>query len=154
MITADIRDCIGRSVLCWLATVDAEGWPSVSPKEVFAAADDSRLVIAHIASPGTVRNLRSSPKACASFVDVFVQKGFKLKGTARVVPAADAEYETLVPPLRDMTGGQFPIHAVIVLTVEAVESIVAPSYRLFPERTEADQVAAAMRTYGVAPRSG
>lgn len=154
MITAAVRDCIERSVLCWLATVDVDGCPSVSPKEVFAAADDSRLVIAHIASPGSVRNLRSNPHACASFIDVFVQKGFKLKGRARVIAAADADYASVVGPLRAMTGGVFPIHAVIELTVGAVEPIVAPSYRLFPDRTEADQVAAAMRTYGVVPRSG
>jgi len=47
-----------RSVLCWLATVDAHGQPNVSPKEVFAAFDEKHLVIAHIASPLSVKNIQ------------------------------------------------------------------------------------------------
>ncbi|MDO9158010.1 MAG: hypothetical protein Q7U45_01030, partial [Burkholderiaceae bacterium] len=50
------------------------------------------------------------------------------------------------------TQGKFPIRAAILVTVTAVEPIVAPSYRLFPsDTTEASQVASAMRTYGVVP---
>jgi predicted pyridoxine 5'-phosphate oxidase superfamily flavin-nucleotide-binding protein len=64
-------------VLCWLATVDEAGRPNVSPKEIFTAHGDDHLLIAHLASPGSVRNLRARPEVCVSFVDVFVQKGFK-----------------------------------------------------------------------------
>jgi len=48
---------LGGSVLCWLATVDAQGQPHVSPKEVFAVFDEQHLVIAHIASPTSVKNV-------------------------------------------------------------------------------------------------
>lgn len=30
-----LRAAIETSVLCWLATVDADGQPNVSPKEIF-----------------------------------------------------------------------------------------------------------------------
>ncbi|WP_353245052.1 pyridoxamine 5'-phosphate oxidase family protein, partial [Limnohabitans sp.] len=33
-----VQEAARRSVLCWLATVDAEGQPNVSPKEVWAIA--------------------------------------------------------------------------------------------------------------------
>ena len=78
---------IQRSVLCWLATADAQGQPNVSPKEVFAAFDEQRLVIAHIASPISVKNIQQNPKVCVSLIDIFVQKGWKLIGTAQYVNA-------------------------------------------------------------------
>lgn len=84
-LSADIRRLIDRCVLCWLATVDPEGGPTVSPKEIFEALGDDRLLIAHIASPGSVRNLEHNPRVCVSLVDVFVQKGWKLSGSARVI---------------------------------------------------------------------
>ncbi|WP_313952801.1 pyridoxamine 5'-phosphate oxidase family protein [Accumulibacter sp.] len=37
MLTDDVLNYIKRSVLCWLATADADGAPNVSPKEVFCA---------------------------------------------------------------------------------------------------------------------
>jgi hypothetical protein len=58
MLTEEITDCAGRATLCWLATVDATGQPNVSPKEVFAVFDAQHLVIAHIASPTSVRNIQ------------------------------------------------------------------------------------------------
>lgn len=51
MFNDDIRKRVQRSVLCWLATVDAQGQPNVSPKEVFALVGDNRLLIAPIVAP-------------------------------------------------------------------------------------------------------
>ena len=53
-----------------------------------------------------------------------------------------------------MAGPRYPIHSVIVLEVDAVEPIIAPSYQLHPtETTETSQIASALRTYGVQVRS-
>ena len=146
----DVRHAAERSVLCWLATVDAAGQPNVTPKEVFAVADDDHLVIANIASPGSAANVAQNPKVCVSFVDVFVQKGFKVVGVASDVQPSDAAFARWVEPLRALAGDRYPIRSVIVVRVTAVEAIVAPSYWLFPsERTEASQVDAALRAYGV-----
>lgn len=148
-----VQKSIQSSVLCWLATVDASGQPHVSPKEVFAVVDAQHVVIAHIASPHTVRNIASNPKVCLSFVDVFVQKGFKLQGHARMVASGDADYSALAAPLLAMVGGKFKIPAVIVVQVQAVDPILAPSYRFYPQdTTEQNQIDAAMRRYGVRPR--
>lgn len=152
MLSPDILQSIDRSVLCWLATVDGQGQPNVSPKEIFATFDDAHVVIANIASPQSVRNIRQNPKVCMSFIDVFVQKGYKLHGRARIVPTGDAEFATLAAPLLAMTGDAFPIHSVIHLQVLEAEPILAPSYRLVSGTTEATQVASAMKTYGVMPR--
>lgn len=149
-LTDAVREAARRSVLCWLATVDAEGQPNVSPKEVWTIADDQHVVVAHIASPISTRNIAQHPQVCLSFVDVFVQKGFKLVGTAREVRAGDAEFATWVEPLLAMVGQRFTIQSVLVVHVRSVSAIVAPSYRFYPDdTTEALQVASAMRTYNV-----
>lgn len=147
-LTQAVRDAARRSVLCWLATVDAKGQPNVSPKEVWAIFDEGHVVVAHIASPQTVRNIAQQPQVCLSFVDVFVQKGFKLQGAARVVPAQASDFAPWAAPLVPMVAGRFVIQSVLVIRVDRVEPIVAPSYRFYPdETTEASQVQAAMRAY-------
>ena len=155
MLPPDLLNSAKRSVLCWLATVDEIGQPNVSPKEIFAPFDDDHLVIANIASPTSVRNLRKNHQVCVSFIDVFVQKGFKVVGTARNIGPEDPEFQYWSAPLHALAGPRFPLRSVIVVKATAVEPIVAPSYRLYPaETTEQSQVESAMRTYGVQPGDG
>ncbi len=153
-LTDAVRASAQGSVLCWLATVDADGQPNVSPKEVWAIADDQHVVVAHIASPISARNIAQQPQVCLSFVDVFVQKGFKLKGTAHEVRADEPDFTRWAQPLLAMVGQRFVVQSVLVIRVTAVSPIVAPSYRFYAdETTEQAQVASAMRTYGVQPHT-
>lgn len=149
-ITPEVKQAIQRSVLCWVATVDAQGQPHVSPKEVFAVVDDRHVVVANIASPTTVRNVQNNAKVCASFLDIWVQKGVKLLGMARYLLHHEAGFADWAKPLQAQVGDRFPIHGVVVIEVQSVEAIWAPSYRLYPqETTEASQREAACQAYGV-----
>lgn len=155
VITTDVRASIERSVLCWLATSDEDGQPNVSPKEVFAVADDQHIVVANIASPRSAKNIRVNQKVCLSFVDIFVQKGFKVIGTAVELRPSEPEYSHRVSPLLTLAGDRYPIHSICRVSVITAEPIVAPSYRLFPtETTEASQIQSALRTYGVVQNKG
>jgi uncharacterized protein len=149
MLTAEVLRLMESSVLCWLATVDADGAPHVSPKEIFVPFGSDTVLVAHIASPNTVRNIRTCPKVCLSFVEVFIQKGFKLQGHASIVTPQDAAFAEVAEPLIAKAGAKFPVHSVICIKVERVEPILAPSYRLFPGTTEETRVASALKTYGV-----
>jgi uncharacterized protein len=140
-----------KSILCWLATVDADGCPNVTPKEIFCAYGRNTFLIANIASPGSARNITAHASVCVSFVDPFVQKGFKLKGSARLVQAAEDGFSTFADPLAQMAGPRFPFASLFVVAVVSVEPIVAPSYRLCPQTSEAAQVESAMKAYGVRP---
>ncbi len=152
LLNESLREAARRSGLCWLATVDAKGQPNVSPKEVWAVFDDQHVVVANIASPVSARNIAQQPQVCLSFVDVFVQKGFKLKGSAHEVLADDSAFAFWAAPLLAMVGQRFVIHSVLVIRVTSVAPIVAPSYRFYPdETTEASQIASAMRAYNVHP---
>ena len=153
MIDDRVKQSIKSSVLCWLATVDESGQPHVSPKEIFAAFDERHLVVAHIASPHTVRNIASNPKVCLSFVDVFVQKGFKIQGSAQVVQSNHMDYLKWAEPLVQMIAGKFKISSVVLVEIQRVDPILAPSYQFYPgETTEQNQIEAAMQRYGVKPR--
>ncbi|MGJ4730749.1 pyridoxamine 5'-phosphate oxidase family protein [Luteimonas sp. SDU101] len=144
----EVAQIAARSVLCWLATVDGDGQPSVSPKELFAIVDANHVVIANIASPASARNLRAQPRVCVSFIDVLVQKGWKVFGTAHEVRPADEGFASWAAPLLDRAGTRFPLRSVFVVRATALRRILAPSYLLYPhETTEASQVAAARAAY-------
>ncbi|MEM9340136.1 MAG: pyridoxamine 5'-phosphate oxidase family protein, partial [Bacteroidota bacterium] len=81
----EVKKSIEESVLCWLATSTPSGEPNVSPKEVFSPYGDHHIIVANIASPNTVKNILSNANVCISFIDIFVQKGFQIKGKARIV---------------------------------------------------------------------
>ena len=150
LMTDAVRQAARSSVLCWLATVDDQGQPNVSPKEVWAIADDRHVVVANIASPVSVRNIAQQPRVCLSFVDVLVQKGFKLQGTARELLPTHADYAGWAAPLLAMAGDRIPVRSVLLITANSIQPIVAPSYWLFPEATtESSQIEAALRSYGL-----
>lgn len=74
MLSSMAIDYANRSVLCWLATCDAQGQPNVSPKEVFAQKG-CKLI-------GTARNLK--PRAAeyaqhAAPLEAMVQGLFEIR---------------------------------------------------------------------------
>ncbi len=150
LLSQEVAQAAESSVLCWLATVSPDGQPHVSPKEIFCVLDGQHIVVAHIASPTTASHVQACPQVCVSFVDVFVQKGFKVLGAASYVDRNHPEFLRWADTLLQKAGPRFPVHGVIVVLAQSVSPILAPSYRLYPDTsTEADQVASALRTYRV-----
>ena len=148
MLTQEIKNYIDKSVLCWLASSSSENIPNVSPKEVFTYYGTSNIIIANIASPQTVRNIKANNKVCISFIDVFIQKGFQLKGVAEIITKANEEFKELENVLLEMTGGKFPFASITKITIQKTKAIIAPRYILFPETTEEEQIESAKKTYG------
>lgn len=151
-----VRTDIKNSVLCWLATVDADGTPNVSPKEIFGSYGDDHIVVADIASTNTVRNLHAHAtaphsNACVSFIDVFRQRGFKIVGQARIIAPDEPDFAVFGADLLQMAGADFPIRHVIAIKISRISRIWAPSYKLFPERSEQQRMQSAYDTYGVTP---
>lgn len=151
MITDEIRAYIDKSVLCWLATANGQNEPNVSPKEMFTLYDEKTLLVANIASPNTTQNIEINSNVCVSFLDIFVQKGFKLKGVAKIINKADIDYDKKLKVLTNLFTDKFPIKSIIEIDLKTVDKIVAPSYYLHPETTEESQIESAMMTYKVQP---
>ncbi len=144
-------ESIDESVLCWLATISADGVPNVTPKQIFTHHDDT-LLIAHIASANTVANIQANPNVCVSMVEVFAKRGFKYVGTAEYFDAESAEYQELAPKLTEIAGPDFPVLGVIQVRIDVIEAIMSPSWRIFPKRTIAERKAMTMtEDYGVRP---
>jgi uncharacterized protein len=144
--TEEFNDHLKRSVLCWLATIGEDGFPNVSPKEIFVSSN-GRILIAHVASPISVRNITGNPNVCVSFVDVFTQRGFKVTGRARILEPENPEFAEIAQPLKQIATERFPVRAVIEVEPLRLARILAPRYHLFADTTEAAQVGRAVRTY-------
>ena len=147
-----VRLDIRNSVLCWLATIDDQGTPNVSPKEIFASYGDDRIAIADIASSGSVENARLRPRVCVSFVDVFRQRGFKITGRAEIVQPQDPSFAEIGAELLQMAGADFSVRNIICVEIEKIARIWAPSYKVFPNRREDERMQIAYDTYVVQPK--
>ena len=148
-LTAEIKEYMDKSVLCWLATVSPNHIPNVSPKEIFTYYGSGTIIVANIASPRTVKNIRGNENVCVSFIDVLVQKGFQVKGKARILGKTDTEFPQMEKILTKMTGGDFPFATITEIRVEEVKPIIAPKYILYPRTTEREQVESAKKAYGL-----
>ena len=150
MLTDEIKKYVNQSVLCWLATSSTDHIPNVSPKEIFHFHGDSNITIANIASPQSIKNINENNKVCVSFIDILVQKGYQLKGTASIIYKKDPLFEVIAQPLFKMAGDQFPFGSIINIEVTFAKPILAPSYMLYPETTtEAKQIENALKTYKI-----
>ena len=149
MITEEIAKSIGSSVLCWLATVSEDGLPNVSPKEAFLHDGEGKILVANIASPKTVRNIDQTKNVCLSFVNVFIQKGYKITGKAKVWNPGSVGYEDRLRKLISEIGETFPIISIIEIDPTETEEIIAPSYRLFPDSGPLDRIRESLSTYEV-----
>lgn len=147
-LTTAIKEYMDRCTLCWLATASAENVPNVSPKEIFNYYGTDKIIIANIASPQTVRNIQQNENVCLSFIDILVQKGFQIKGKAKIIEKTDQEFSEMERILTKMTGGDFPFSTITQVAIERVKPIIAPKYILYPETTEEQQIESAKKTYG------
>jgi len=147
-LTTAIKESIDRSVLCWLATASTDGIPNVSPKEIFNYYKEDKIIVANISSPQTIKNIKQNNNVCISFIDVLIQKGYQLKGKAKIIVKSDPGFQEMEKILVKITGGNFPFKTITAITVEDAKPIIAPKYRLYPETTEEQQVESAKKAYG------
>ncbi len=147
-LTPTIKASIDKSVLCWLATVSEENQPNVAPKEIFNYYKSDKIIIANIASPQSVKNIRANKKVCLSFIDILVQKGFKVTGHAEIINNSHPDFSEMEKVLLKMTEGKFPFKTIICITIIKIKPILAPRYILFPGTTEEEQIDSAKAAYG------
>lgn len=148
IITAQIKQYIEKSILCWLAT-SKDGYPSASPKEIFTHFGKDKLIIANIASPQSVKNIKFNQNVCVSFIDIFTQKGFQLYGVAKILNKTSITYNTKHKILQEMAGNTFKVLSVIEISILKVNQILAPSYRFNKKITEEKMIENALKTYKV-----
>ncbi len=127
MITPAMRALVDRQRLGFVATVNADGTPNLSPKGTVLVWDDEHLLWVDIRSPRTIRNLRERPATEINVVDPLIRKGYRFRGTCRVIDDG-AELEEVRAFYRDVRKVTNPIRRAVLVKVEAAEEVTSPSY--------------------------
>ncbi len=127
MLTADMKRIVAEQKLGFVATVNTDGTPNLSPKGTMQVLDDDHIVFADIRSPGTMANIAGRPAMEINFVDPFSRKGYRFKGTARIVAKDTPEFATLIAryPASLLTERY---RAFVVMKVEKAAPLVSPAY--------------------------
>ena len=135
MLSEDMKRLVSEQRLGFVATVNPDGSPNLSPKGTFVVLDDASIAFGEIRSPQTIRNLKTNPRVEVNFVDPFVRKGYRFAGNASIVERSDRAFEDALAPFR-----QFElvaqIRAIVTIAVASARPITSPAYD--QGRTEAD----------------
>ncbi len=131
-LTADMKQVVAEQRLAYVATVCPDGTPNVSPKGTIAVWDDHHLVFADVRSPGTIANLRNNSAVELNVVDPFRRKGYRFKGSGRVIEQGELFQEImrfyrgrLVDTAQNR---ELRIQGFVLITVEAAMPLVSPAY--------------------------
>ncbi|MEM6409073.1 MAG: pyridoxamine 5'-phosphate oxidase family protein [Pseudomonadota bacterium] len=129
MIPAAMQELITRWRLGHIATVTPGGRPSVSPKGTFLVVDDKTIAFGEIRSPQTVTNLTHNPECEVNFVDAFLRKGARLRGTGSMVRRDTADFDTLLPQFEEVWGDLCDrINLIVKINVTEVKPLSTPPY--------------------------
>lgn len=136
VITDDMLRVLSEQSLVFLATVNADGTPNLSPKGTVRHWQGDQLVFADLRSPGTMRNLKANPAVDLNVVDPIVRKGYRFKGAGRVVEPGQ-EYEAVMAIYRETTErADERIRGLVIIDVTEAFALTSPAYDL--GRTEAE----------------
>lgn len=128
VINADMRDIVERAMLSFVATVCEDGSPNLSPKGSVRVYDETHIAFMDIASPNTITNLRRDPRVEINSIDVFRRRGYRFKGSARLLPPGDPVYEWLHEWLLEINGPGYPANEAVLVRVERVLPVLSPAY--------------------------
>ena len=94
-INSEMRRIVEEQRLGFAATICGDGTANLSPKGTVTVLDDDRLMFADLASPQTVKNLRTNPSIEINVVDPVIRKGFRFKCRGIVVEPGERFDELL-----------------------------------------------------------
>ena len=126
ILTQEVKEFVKQTKLGFVATVCPDGTPNLSPKGTTTVWDDDHLVFADIHSPGTVTNLLVNPSIEINIVDIFLRKGFRFKGTGKILSEGKL-FEEIISFYNE-AGSKHTINHVVLVKVERIIPILSPIY--------------------------
>ena len=128
MLSDDMQALIRNFSAGSVATVNADGSPSVSPKATFVILDETIIAFGNLRSPGTVENITRNPSIEVCFTDILARRAVRVSGTATLVAKSDAG-----PELRDAYAETWApyvnyVRSFVVISITATEMIWSPAY--------------------------
>jgi predicted pyridoxine 5'-phosphate oxidase superfamily flavin-nucleotide-binding protein len=133
ILSVDMRRVIDEQRLGFVATVNPDGSPNLSPKGTTSVWDDDHLVFADLRSPRTVANLRLNPNVEINVVDPIRRKGYRFSGTARVIDSGPELEEGIAffsRGDRAVTNAGERIRSVVLIAVDRALPLTSPAYDL------------------------
>jgi uncharacterized protein len=130
MLTDEMRRMVDVG-LGFVATVNADGTPNLSPKGTVAVWDEDRLVFADIASPNTSANLERNSAVELNVVDPLIRRGYRFAGTADVHRAgATFDAGVVFYEQRGVVRARARIRAIVIVSVTTARPVRSPAYAL------------------------
>ncbi len=130
VISEDMLRVLGEQSLVFVATVNADGTPNLSPKGTVRHWRGDQLVFADLRSPGTMRNLRANPAVDLNVVDPIVRKGYRFKGNARILDAGLERDEVMAMYRQTTERADERIRGLVVIDVTEAFPLTSPAYDL------------------------
>jgi uncharacterized protein len=128
ILTDAMKALVRDHTLGFVATVNADGTPNLSPKGTMAVIDDDHIGFGEIRSPGTRTNIAERPVVELNFVDVFARKGWRFRGKAKFHAKGSVEYKRLLPVFAQWTDLHDRFNGIVAVTVERALPISSPAY--------------------------
>ncbi len=126
-ITEDMRAVIQAAHLCFAATVNAEGRPSLSPTGTVRVWDEGHLFFLDGDSPATCANLERQPWLELNVVEALSRRCYRFAGRAEVLRGG-AVFAEATRRVFAEEGARYPAPAVVLMTLEAATPLVSPIY--------------------------
>jgi uncharacterized protein len=125
-LTPEIKEFVKTCKLGFVATVCPDGTPNLSPKGTTTVWDDEHLVFADIHSPETVNNLRSNPSIEINVVDVFIRKGYRFKGTAKIISEGSI-FDAIIASYGE-AATKYKINHIVLMKIQRIIALTSPVY--------------------------
>ena len=148
MLNDDMKSIIKQANLSFVATINQDGTPNLSPKSTLRPHDDCSLIFANLASPGTIDNLNRNPNTEVNCIDVFSRRGYRFTGTATVHSPGEALYDEFNKTMLLELGPSTQVHEAVLIKLNSVSPILSPAYDN-PSCTEEKLRETYFRKYGV-----
>jgi hypothetical protein len=98
-ITADMKAIIQQAILSFVATVNEDGTPNLSPNAVEI-----------------------------NVVDIFQRRGYRFKGSALILPPGDDGYLLIADWVRATNGPEYPVDHVVKIEATSITPLMSPAH--------------------------
>ncbi|HEX4183611.1 MAG TPA: pyridoxamine 5'-phosphate oxidase family protein [Caulobacteraceae bacterium] len=142
-ITADVKAVIKRAILSFVATINEDGTPNLSPKASLTVVNGA-LYFADIASPQTLANLDRNPAVSINVVDVFERRGYRFEGRGLILSPDGDEFSAIANWVRATNGPEYPIDHVVKIETTSITPLLSPAHVFADPPRSQDEI---RRTY-------
>ena len=150
-ISADMEAIVRQAILSFVATVNEDGTPSLSPKASLTVRNGA-LYFADIASPKTIANLRRNPALEINVVDIFQRRGYRVTGRGLILSPGDDEYTLIADWVRATNGPEYPVDHVVRIEATSITPLLSPAHVYADPPREQDEIRNTYyEKYGVKP---